>query len=435
MAITMREPPAGGTECSLQEMCLMGRARLPGLAAATNWLLVALLAACAPARQVEPPAAVREIDSPAGPASAQPRLALDPYRRVVLSWMEPAEPGHRLRYAVRETGAWSAPATVAEGEGFFVNWADVPSVVPLADGTFAAHWLQKNGDGPYAYDVRMRTSRDGLQWSDPFAPHRDNTETEHGFVSIVDWPEGGGLAVWLDGREMAGHDAHGAGMPGAMALRMATFDADGTPGPERVLDDRVCECCPTAAIRAGNSVVVAYRDRSEEEIRDIYVTRYDGRGWSEPARIHADDWQISGCPVNGPSLGAHEANVALAWFTLVDGDARVLVAFSADEGTTFGDPVRVDDGRPLGRVAAEMLPDGSALVAWLEHLESSAELRVRRVHADGRRDSAAVVGSVASERASGYPRMVRSGDDVFFAWTEARQPSHVRTAVMRLRRD
>ncbi|MEO6238245.1 MAG: exo-alpha-sialidase, partial [Vicinamibacterales bacterium] len=58
-----------------------------------------------------------------------------------------------LRFAEQTTGGWSAARDVASGSDWFVNWADVPSVVRLDDGTLAAHWLQKSGADTYAYDV------------------------------------------------------------------------------------------------------------------------------------------------------------------------------------------------------------------------------------------------------------------------------------------
>ena len=47
--------------------------------------------------------------------------------------------------------------------------------------------------------------------------------------------------------------------------------------------------------------VAVYRDRSPEEIRDISVVRLVDGVWTEPAPVHADNWMIEGCPVNGPA--------------------------------------------------------------------------------------------------------------------------------------
>ncbi|MCA1563880.1 MAG: glycoside hydrolase [Acidobacteria bacterium] len=329
-----------------------------------------------------------EMESPAPPRSGQPHLSVAADGGMLLSWLERGGGATvRFRFTTRQRGAWTTPVTIFEGDSFFVNWADVPSVVALPDGTIAAHWLNVSGPGKYSYDVMTRVSRDGGRtWSSPIKPHRDRTETEHGFVSMFEWPAGGLGMIWLDGRDAAGHAAHGSEMKAEMALRAAAFTGH-QPGPEMVVDARVCDCCPTAAVRAGAAVVVAYRDRSKEEVRDIHVSRYANGKWSTPRAVHADNWQIPGCPVNGPALSADGQRVALAWFTAPENDARVSVAFSTDAGATFDKPIRVDDGVPLGRVDAELLPNGRALVSWIDFNGGNSELRVRdqnRRHADAK---------------------------------------------------
>jgi hypothetical protein len=112
---------------------------------------------------------------------------------------------------------------------------------------------------------------------------------------------------------------------------------------------------------------------------------------------------------------------------------RVTVAFSTDSGATFGPPIRVDDGRPLGRVDVVFLAGGAALVAWLEQVEAGASLRVRRMRADGGRGEAVTVAESSEARSSGFPRMVRSGGEVTLAWRDAAEPPRVRSAVLSVR--
>lgn len=363
------------------------------------------------------------LTTPADSPSAQPQLTATAEGAVLVSWLEKRGEQHRFRLARLPKGAprWEPPVTIHDGPGYFANWADVPSIATTPDGMIAAHWLQISGSAKYAYDVRIRTSPDGgLTWSEPFTPHRDGTQTEHGFASFFPWANGGLAIAWLDGRELAParerHDAGGDyGMAGQMTLRAASID-HGSAGEEMLVDSRVCDCCPTTAVRTSRGIVLAYRDRSPEEIRDIYVTRFESGRWTEGAPVSHDNWQIAGCPVNGPSISALDDRVALAWFA-APAEARVSVAFSSDGGVTFESPIRVDGGRPLGRVDVEMLPDGSVIVGWIEQLENGAEFRVRRVFADGRGSDPIAVAALAASRASGYPRMARSGDRLVFAWT------------------
>jgi hypothetical protein len=135
--------------------------------------------------------------------------------------------------------------------------------------------------------------------------------------------------------------------------------------------------------------------------------------------------------VNGPALAAAGNRVAAAWFTGARDTSRVLVAFSDDGGRRFTPPVRVDGGAPLGRVHVALLPDGDALVAWLEVSGKEALFQVRRAGDQGP-GAVMTVARTSAARASGFPRLVRAGDRVVLAWTEAGKPSHVRTAVARV---
>jgi hypothetical protein len=312
-----------------------------------------------------------------------------------------------------------------------VNWADFPSVAVLRNGTLAAHWLVKSGSSTYAYDVNVSQSKDGKSWSKPIVPHRDNTQTEHGFVSMIPLSDGRLGAVWLDGRNMKNmkeSDEH-APAPESMTLRYATIDANGNLSDEAELDERVCECCQTSAALTSDGPIVVYRDRSPTEVRDIYMVRQVNGSWTKPQAVFADNWEINDCPVNGPAVAADGARVAVAWFTSVANAPRVKIAFSQDAGATFSQPIQVDDGENVGRVDTLLLPDGSALVCWLAGNVEGGAIKVRRVRSDGRVGPPTVIAQTDISRSSGFPRMARLGDQVHFAWTEFGKPSRVSTAV------
>jgi hypothetical protein len=322
---------------------------------------------------------------------------------------------------------------VAEGENWFVNWADFPSVIALADGSLAAHWLVKSGPGTYAYDVNISRSKDGGKtWGRPAVPHTDGTRTEHGFVSLMPLDAGRLGAVWVDGRETKDvKEGHGENepLPVSMQLRYAALGAAGKLSDEAVLDGRICECCQTSAALTSEGPIAVYRDRSQEEVRDIYFVRRQGDGWSEPRPVHADGWQINGCPVNGPSVAADGRRVAVAWYTEAGDSPRVQLAFSGDAGASFGPPVRVDDGEAMGRVDVVMLADGSTLVCWMAGGAEGGANKVRRVGTDGTLGPVAVIARTNVSRSSGFPRMARLGDTVYFAWTQFGKPSQVHTAT------
>jgi peroxiredoxin len=368
-----------------------------------------------------------------------PNLVAAGPEELLLTWLEPEVPAegkpqaHRLRFARLKKGAWSAVSTITQGGALVANWADFPSVIRGADGALlVAHWAERSGESPYAYDVILGRSTDGgKSWRRVGPAHDDKTRTEHGFVSML--KEGRGVrAFWLDGRETAdaeGHEAHGKG---AMTLRTAVLGA--SLGNGELLDERVCDCCGTSAAMTSEGPVVVYRDRDEDEVRDIFILRRVQGKWSQPRPVHADGWRVPGCPVNGPSVVARGRRVVVAWYTYAEDRPRVRLAFSDDAGATFGAPLDVDGpvgGRvPIGRVDVMLEEDGSALVGWMASEREEASILVRRVTVDGRMGNALPVARTRSSRQSGFPRMERWGDALVVAWTEVGTPGRLR--VVRL---
>lgn len=376
---------------------------------------------------------IQPSNSPTEGDSREPELTATGDGRIILSWVEKiAEKRYALRVAVRDNKGWSEVYTAAQGENWFVNWADFPSVIALDDGSLAAHWLVKSGSATYAYNVNIaRSSNGGKTWTKPIIPHLDNTQTEHGFVSLIPLTGGRAGAIWLDGRNMKGmKDDHGEDkpLPVSMTLRYATIDAKGNISDDAQLDERVCECCQTSAALTSDGIVAVYRDRSQNEVRDIYSVRQSNGSWGTPEAVHADNWEINGCPVNGPSISANGRKLAVAWFTGVGSTPHVKVAFSTDAGQTFGNPIQVDDGETLGRVDVVLLPDSSALVCWLSGNAEGGAIKVRRIQPNGTLGPPSVIAETDISRSSGFPRMALLDDEVHFAWTEFGKPSRVRTA-------
>ncbi|MDX1673756.1 MAG: sialidase family protein [Longimicrobiales bacterium] len=412
--------------------------RTPILLFAVLLAALAGLAACDRA-DAPPLTAFETVASPAAPGSGEPNLTVDGDGVAYLSWIEPSSTGDALRFARWEGRGWGPPRTIIDRPDLFVNWADFPSLAVLRDGTLAAHWLEKSGPGAYSYDVRMAFSRDdGEHWTDEIVIHDDGLEAEHGFVSLVPYRDRL-AALWLDGRATVTGDP--------MTLRFATVDREGGVSDRIRVDSSVCDCCQTALAATADGLVAAYRDRSEAEIRDIYVARYvDGR-WLAGRAVHDDGWEIAGCPVNGPALDTRGDTVAIAWFTAADteGDGaetrdeirsagergRTLAAFSTDGGRTFGPPIRVDDGRSMGRVDVVLVEAGAALVTWLERTDQGAEVRIRAMGPAGVGPAVTVAGAAAA-RAAGFPRVAHSGDRLLFAWTASGEDGGVRTAVATL---
>jgi hypothetical protein len=379
------------------------------------------------------PAAIEVVLVPAAANSTVPNLSRSPQGEIFLTWVESAENNrHRLQFSRWQQNGWSSPHTIASGDNWFVNWADFPSLAAINSTALAAHWLVKSAASPYAYNVHIALSPDGGQnWQTSLQPHHDSTATEHGFVSLL--PYGNHIwAFWLDGRNYANADTTTPLQQRGMTLRAALIDRNGHIRESALLDSLTCDCCQTDAAQTAEGVIIAYRDRSETEIRDIAVVRYENGQWAAPQTIHRDDWQINGCPVNGPAVAADSNRVVVVWFTEAQGNRRVQAAFSRDSGRSFAPPITLDDPDPLGRVDVALANDGSTWISYMSNDGDSAAIRLTRITPDGRQTTIHTVAHTPATRSAGFPHIAIKGQQLLIVWTHPGTPAQVQSAVLKL---
>ncbi|MBI2213163.1 MAG: exo-alpha-sialidase [Acidobacteria bacterium] len=372
--------------------------------------------------------AFEDVALPAASGAGQPHVAPSGVDEALVSWIEPAGEGrHALKFArVDQRGAGEA-RLIASRDDFFVNFADFPSIVD-ANGVLFAHWLQKSGKGTYAYDVRLAASRDGgATWSDSIVVHDDGVLAEHGFASLVPLAKPGTIGlVWLDGRNMTGEGAGHDHAGGDMTLRYAEVDGSLAVTGATELDSRTCECCTTAIAMTATGPLVAFRDRTADEIRDVAISRFYAGLWHTPSFI-ADGWKIHGCPVNGPQVDAHGNAVAVAWFTIAHELPRVRLAFSRDGGATFGAPIDVASASAAGYVDVAFVSDGQVAITWLEDDGAQARLMLREVLTDGTMLPVTTIATTTRGR-TGFPRLTVSGKSIFVVWNEKGESPRIHLA-------
>jgi len=381
----------------------------------TALLLATLVAACT---QAEPPVFGEPVPLtvPAGSNVVGPRFAAGSDGDTILSWMQRAESGATLRFSMLESQQWQAAVDVVADPKMFVNWADLPSVTPLADTHWVAHWLSKSADSTYAYDILLAQSSDrGQTWSDPVRPHSDGTPTEHGFVSIHADGDSAAL-LWLDGRKTLNEAAEDP-RASSMTLRSALIGPGGEVSNEQLVDEIVCDCCQTDVAVGADGPIAVYRDRTVEEIRDIYVSRFANGAWKPGTPIANDGWKIAGCPVNGPAIDAQGDLVAIAWFSAANDNLVVRAALSTNGGRTFKTPVEIASRRASGHVGIAIIDRSSVAVSWVESDNRGTNaINIRSLTTAGKLGAVQTVGRTDLIRL--YPQMIRSDDMLILAWTD-----------------
>lgn len=351
---------------------------------------------------------VQAVINPALAGSAQASLSTAADGGALLSWVE----GSSLKYAVRRGAGWSEVRTIAANRHFFRHPAELPEVIALSGGTLVAHWIETPKEDSEAEFIYVSASKDGVKWTVPAIAHRDRSQVQHGLASIVASGEKEASILWL--QALKGED-------GPVSLMRTVVTTDGatvTMTKEESLDTDVCACCPTSVVKTSRGLLVAYRDHTAQDIRDIAVTRFENGRWTAGKIVNADNWQLNACPTNAASAATNGDRVAISWYTASQEKPRVEFASSTDGGTTFSKAIVASTGLAYGYTSAVMDEQGGATISWLERVSSGAAVLVRRISATG------VLGPVTkvaegSRQSLGYPRLARIGKETWLTWNTA----------------
>jgi len=372
------------------------------------FLLVIVLVSCSKKELV-----ITEIPFDFGVNNAEPNLVAQD-GKLSLSWVNAIRGEEAtLFYSQLENTTWKKPTSIASGSDWFVNWADFPANATNGGVLLTSH-LQKSASGTYTYDIVLNLRKlNGEIIKENFLLNTDGMEAEHGFVSVIPNKNDGFFITWLDGRNTVKEmkESHHK----AMTIRVAEVSSDGTIFNETQLDARTCDCCQTSITMTKNGPMIVFRDRSNKEIRDIYFSQKTGSVWSAPKPVFNDNWKINGCPVNGPKVVSNTVNTITAWFTAAEGEPKVKISFFS--GSTFKEPIVLNDVDAIGRVDVAFINDNEVLVSYMETDDLGTYLRCKKVTKSGEVSKAITVTKINSGRSTGVPQLEIMNGFAYMVWT------------------
>lgn len=348
-------------------------------------------------------------------SNAQPSLTSS-NGSLALTWISSdKDMNASLNFRQFKNKQWTNSQTLAIGSDWFINWADFPTHAINGDRVLTSY-LKKSASGTYTYDVFLNLQKlSGEKIKEDFILNTDGFKAEHGFVSIAEGNNEGFFITWLDGRNTVEKELNGNHKP--MTIRFAEITTAGDIVNEIELDSSVCDCCQTSITNTDKGPIVVYRDRSDKEIRDIYVTRNIDDGWETPVPVYNDEWEIYGCPVNGPKVVSNSNNLAVSWFTVADGKPSVNLSFSESYGSSFSNPIKINDYTAIGRVDVAFLNDNEVLVSYLEVDDIGTYLRLKKVSIDGKVSKPITISKIDSGRNTGVPQLEILDNEIFIVWT------------------
>ncbi len=348
---------------------------------------------------------------------------------LVISWIETEDDTIDILNVARIIDDKIQGVTeVARGNDWFVNWADFPEISLFPNGKYITHWLQKSSGSTYDYNIHVAIGEFEHKPDTTFILHDDGINAEHGFVSYTPFQEKM-LVVWLDGRDTKKPD----GEYGQMMLRSVLINEDGKKEMDQLIDDRVCDCCQTDVTVLDGEALVVYRNRDSLEIRDNYYAVWKDDTWQSGFPLSQEHWKIPGCPVNGPAVDSDGSAFATSWFTEADDLPRNVIQFGNTKGMLMGEPMVVAEKNTLGRVDLVMTNNKEAIVSWMEKADVYAKIFVRRYDKNGPVGEQVLIAENSSSRSSGFPTMVRFGENLYIAYTHDAIQSMVNIKKMDLK--
>jgi hypothetical protein len=374
----------------------------------------AVLVACAvePAVRLSEP---RVVSSATGVGTA-PMFAVSPSGREAVAWVSAADGGTDGRVYVTVDGG--APVKLADSLGAIEAHGESPPKLAFGtDGALnAIYVVAKVVPGrrfPAAALRFVRSGDGGRSWGEPVTVTDDSVFGSHNFHALHAGADGSLYVSWLDGRD---------GKSAAYVTR-STDGGRTWARNVRVSDGEACPCCRTGIVTARDGTLyLAWRAVMPGNVRDIVIARSADHGstWSDPVRVHADDWVYEGCPHAGPALQLDSAGtVHIAWWTGKEGSAGVFYSRSTDGARTFSSPVPIGVAafsRPA-HVQLALEANGIVAVTWDDGTTQTPQVRLR-ISRDGGGGFGAAIDVSAPGQVAGYPVVAIVGGSVTVAWSQ-----------------
>jgi hypothetical protein len=248
-------------------------------------------------------------------------------------------------------------------------------------------------------------------------PITDNTESQR-FDALGFDSNGTLFAAWLDKRNRVPVQQAGKKYEGAALFFASSKNGGATYSQAKMVVDNTCECCRLGlAFDPSGHPVIVFRNIFEGSVRDHAIVTFTGEGTpGDVYRVSEDDWHVTACPHQGPSLAiAPNGTYHVVWYT--NGKVRkgLFYAQSRDGGKTFSQPMAIGDpSKAPSRPYVIAGPQGTAMV-WKEFDGEKTSVNLRTSADDGKTWSPPRMISSTTD-SSDHPLLVSDGRQYYLSW-------------------
>lgn len=341
-------------------------------------------------------------------------LSEDEKMNPVVSWVEvDSKSKEKAFYFARldaDTGQFGKPMSIPIQQNASIHEEGMPKIAVKGDGSLFALYETseppKEGERWGLGDVRyIQSFDDGKTWTAPksVAPNDYKAYKSSSFSGLSRLSNGEIGIAWLS----TSADEAYKGRPIKFAK---TEGKEGLTTPI-VIDKHACECCRIAMDNYGDSgLIMAYRSLRGDNIRDIAIAKSENNGnsFDTPNSFTGDNWQINGCPHNGPSIVASEHQFYVTWFTGkedvegvqyaeldstgamqnrkqidVDGQFIQVAALNGERYLAYNHDYPGDNGEVEGKIIVEKVQDGKYFKKAIDSPKAKANYPVLKLADNG----------------------------------------------------
>lgn len=332
-------------------------------------------------------------------------------------WVVTAHDGHVwLRHSDDLGKTLSPPMAVnAKAEAISAEGENRPKIALGLEGEIYVSWTHPLSK-PWTGFIRFARSLDGgKHFEAPITVHHDRAQITHRFDAMAVDAAGHVLVAWIDKRDLAAAKAAGKPYAGAAVYYAWSGDSGKSFKPERKLAGHSCECCRIAvASTPDGGVGVFWRSVLGDNIRDhSYAVVHYQDDAPTVARATFTDWQVAGCPHQGPGLAVTaDGHADGVWFAVKDGKPTIWYG-TLEPGHK---PKHLQKMAGSGAAHADVIVAGKTVwVVWNQFAPKGTDL-LGRVSHDGGASFGKAQTLAAVHGAAYSPQLLRFRDRVYVAW-------------------
>lgn len=348
-----------------------------------------------------------------------PFLTTDNKGNIVLSWVQEINDSSNVMcFAVSpdKGKTFGAAIEIPSSKNVHPHGENMPKLIFKSGGEIIAIWGEHNPNPENKYSGLVFYSQsfdEGKTWSIAKKLTTDTASNDQRYFDVDLLSNGEAGITWLDNRSKTNKEGS--------TLYFASTNGKNGFENEIPIGETCCQCCRTDLfVDSKNNIHVAYRDIIDDSIRDmVHVVSSDqGKTFSIPERISADNWAINGCPHSGPAMAENKNGLQFAWYTLGNGKG-VFYCHSTDNGKTFSPPDSVSGQSSAKHPQIATLENGDVVIAWDE--SAGGEKHITRIgferrSADGKKISRQYI--TTHDSASEFPVIkVIDSKTVFVAYS------------------